>query len=214
MSVIHRQGLNWVIIDKIGNLDFINSVVNDVDTANDWSSMTSAKGIKSRQHYILNPKWKPVDNLKQPEGWEELRRRYTNIVQKEIVNYGLMPFEWKDLYPTSAWTVIGEEGSYHTVHEHGVGNISTVLYLKVPKDQPPPAGQIFFVMHSDPYSDLSNPQFRTLHIHPEEGMIVIFPSWMIHGVYPQGPGVRQTLNIDFNGDPDWRTKGLNLNELS
>ena len=220
MSQIFRQGLNWIIIDHISNLDFTDEVINSV-SQKDYSDYTSAKGPKSKQHYIMNPSWMPMANFEEPSGWPKLREKYTQIVQREIVNYGLMPMNWRELHACSAWTVIGEEGSYHTIHEHGPMNISTVTYLKVPQQKrtledlqnltpstTPPveatAGQIYFVMDGAPYNPLSTPHYRLFHITPQEGMIVIFPSWMLHGVYPQGPGIRQTLNIDFNGDPNYK----------
>ena len=203
MSQIFRQGLNWVIVDHLSDTEFTDEVINSV-TTDDWSAYTSAKGEKSKQHYIMNPSWMPMQGHQEPQGWGTLRSKYEKLVQREVVNYGLMPHNWTNLHACSAWTVVGDEGSYHTIHDHGPNNICSVTYLKVPKEQESPAGQIFFVMHADPYSPLSVPTFRVFHIQPQENMIVIFPSWMQHGVYPQGPGIRQTLNIDFNGDPNYK----------
>lgn len=203
MSQIFRQGLNWVIVDHISNLDPANKMLESV-TTEDWHAYTSAKGTDSHQHYIINPSWMPSASHKEPEGWPDVRRKWEQMVQREIVNYGLMPTNWRELHACSAWTVTGEEGSYHTVHEHGPMNICSVTYLKVPKGQESPAGQIYFILHADGYNPLSTPAFRVFHIQPQEGMIVIFPSWLLHGVYPQGPGLRQTLNIDFNGDPNYK----------
>lgn len=203
MSQIFKQGLNWVIVDHIGNLDSTNQMLETV-TDDDWHAYTSAKGSNSRQHYIINPTWMPHAGHQEPIGWPDVRRKFTKIVQTEIVNYGLMPMNWTELHACSAWTVTGEEHSYHTIHEHGPMNICSVTYLKVPEKQESPAGQIYFVLHSDGYNSLSTPNMRVLHIQPQEGMIVIFPSWILHGVYPQGPGTRQTLNIDFNGDPNYK----------
>lgn len=214
MSQIFRQGLNWIIIDFISNLELANEVSNDVNTK-DFSDFTSAKGPNSVQNYIINPRWMPSDSHTEPKGWPDLRSKWEDIVQREVVNYGLMPSNWKKLHACSAWTVKGEEGSYHTIHEHGPLNVSSVTYLEVPprpinltpSTEPPKnnnQGQIYFVMDGGPYNSLSVPNFRLFHITPQPGMIVIFPSWMLHGVYPQGPGIRRTLNIDFNGDPNYK----------
>jgi uncharacterized protein (TIGR02466 family) len=207
MSQIYRQGLNWLIVDFISNLSFADKVLKNV-TDHDWSDFTSAKGEKSRQHYIINPSWLPKDDFVEPEGWSELKSAYENMVQKELVNYGIMPIDWKKIHACSAWTVVGEEGSYHTAHEHGPNNISTVTYIDVPQSTDENQGQVFFVLHSDPYSNLSPPNFRVFHIKPQKGMILIFPSWLVHGVYPQAAGRRQTLNIDFNGNPNYNFRGL------
>jgi hypothetical protein len=203
MSQIYRQGNNWVIVDYLSSVEFTNEVLNSVYEKN-WAEHTSAKGINSTQNYIINPSWMPDEGHKEPKGWENLKNIYENIVQKEIVNYGLMPYDWGKLQAKSAWIVTGSEGSYHTAHEHGPSNICSVTYIDVPEKKQDKAGEIFFIMHCDSYSQLSPPNFRTLHIQPQKGMIVIFPSWMIHGVYPQSVGVRKTLNIDFNGDPNFK----------
>lgn len=102
----------------------------------------------------------------------------------------------------------GNKGSYHTPHEHGRDYVSCVIYTEVP-DGPSPLmdtvgasdnrGPIYFVMHSDNYSHLYHPQKRLLHVLPEKGMIIIFPSWLIHGTLPQGEGIRTTVNFDLGG---------------
>jgi hypothetical protein len=198
MSKIFKQGLNWVIVDFISNVNFTDEVLNTV-TDHNWADFTSAKGDASQQHYIINPSWLPVENHKVPDGWDNLKNTVKNIIRPQLINYGLMPVDWQDLEATSAWTVIGKEGSFHTAHEHGPDKVCSIIYTQVPENQKDPQGQIFFIMHSDPYSHLSQPNFRVFTINPQKGMIVIFPSWMVHGVYPQGPGIRQTLNIDFIG---------------
>lgn len=205
MSEIFKQDSNWVIIDSIGKdtLEFARSVLADTDE-NDWSQYTSAKGPKSKQQYIINPVWMPSQGHKEPAKWPELRSTFETLVQRNLVLHSLMPGNWQKLHACSAWTVVGEEGSYHTIHEHGPQNVCSVTYLEVPKDQEYPAGQLYFVMHGASYNSLSVPATRIFHINPQPGTIVIFPSWMLHGVYPQGPGIRQTLNIDFNGDANYR----------
>lgn len=208
MSRIIQQGLNWLIIDFIADVDSIKDLLDDV-TPHDWSDYTSAKGENSRQHYLINPPWMPIEDFKQPTGWLDLKKKMTRIVQNEVVHYGKMPMNWHDLHPCSAWTVIGGEGSYHTVHDHGPNTVSSVTYLEVPEKQSGSAGDIFFIMHADGYNPLSVPNTRIFHVKPQKGMIIIFPSWMFHGVYPQGPGIRQTLNMDFNGDSNYNFNHVN-----
>lgn len=195
---IIKQGLNWLlIVDATELVEETKQVLDDVYQFN-FAPFTSAKGEKSVQHYLTNPSWMPKDDHRPPAGWDTLQEKYKNLSKRQLINYGLLPDSWKDFQVHSSWAVAGQEGSYHTVHEHGYNNICTVTYLEVP---PPsfhaPDGQIYFIMHSDGYNEMSRPTFRVLPIQPHQGMMVIFPSWMLHGVYPQGPGIRQTLNIDF-----------------
>lgn len=203
MSKIFREGSNWVIVTFLSDVEPFQKVVDDVCQI-DWSHYTSCTGEKSRQHYLINPKWMPDSNHKQPKGWDKVQSKFESLIQKELVYHCVMPSNWNKVHACSAWTAIGEKGSYHTIHDHGPSNICSVTYLKVPEGQEEPAGQIYFVMHGQSYNTISIPKMQVFHVRPQKGMMVIFPSWMLHGVYPQGEGIRQTLNIDFNGNPDYK----------
>ena len=92
----------------------------------------------------------------------------------------------KKLKLLNAWTVYGKQGSFHALHRHNdkqYNHLATVIYLKVPKKEP---GDFVYVIED-------NYDFIT----PKEGMIFAFPIQMIHGTHPQGKGLRQTLNLDF-----------------
>lgn len=199
--MIIQQGLNWIITDQIADLEPIRRVVNDASTE-DWSKYTTAKGSRSRQHYLTNPSWMPAQVHHEPEGWDELKTWYETTVQKQLVHHGLMPSQWNKLNANRAWTVIGEEGSYHTLHDHGPNAVCTITYLDVPENQSEAdrEGQVFFVLQSDPYHPLAPVKHKVVHVTPKPGMLIIFPSWLLHGVYPQGAGIRQTVNIDLVGN--------------
>jgi len=203
MTQIFRQGKNWLIITQIDNISDIKEMLEDVDKQN-YAEFTSAKGINSKQHYIIPPTWMPSNDHTYPQQWDTIKEKYAMVVQKELIHHGIMPFSWNRLYAKSAWTVKGEQGSWHTVHEHGPGSISTITYTAVPKknDNDPPytTGSVYFIMDGGSYSEISIPGTRVMHITPHEGMLIIFPSFMLHGVYPQGPGLRQTFNVDYHGD--------------
>lgn len=199
--MIVTQGLNWLITDQVSDLEPMKKVVSDV-TEEDWSTYTTAKGPKSRQHYIINPSWMPSEVHREPKGWSDLKSWYEKNVLKSLIHHGLLPSQWSGITANRAWTVIGEEGSYHTIHDHGPNSICSVTYLEVPEKNKndEKAGQVYFVLQSDPYHPLTPVKHKVVHISPKPGMMVIFPSWILHGVYPQGPGIRQTINVDFVGN--------------
>lgn len=199
MGTLIREGSNWVLIKELADISWTEQLLSET-TKTDWHEYTSAKGKNSRQHYFTNPSWMPEENFQSPPSWESTAEVLRGIVQKEIVNHGVMPFKWDSMQPASGWTVIGEEGSYHTAHDHGPENISTVLYTSVPLKQEDPEGVIYFMLDGGGYSPVSKPNFRLFHVCPRVGTLVIFPSFIIHGVYPQGAGKRQTINIDFRGE--------------
>lgn len=205
MSQIFKQGKNWIIIATLKSTDDIKEMLATVDPTN-YADYTSAKGSNSKQNYIIPPSWMPNEQHRYPEHWDTVKERLSKVVIGELIHYGILPFKWKEIHPVSAWTVTGGEGSWHTVHDHGPDTVSSIIYTAVPPrpelDAPYTLGSTYFVLDGEPFSDLTKPNMRVFHINPHENMIVIFPSHLLHGVYPQGPGLRQTLNIDFHGDPN------------
>lgn len=196
MEII-RQGLNWLIISKVSDelIEESKEVLKGVYDAN-FAPFTTASGKHTVQNYLTNPGWCRDPLHYEPKGWDILKEKYKTHTQKELVNYGQM--QWPSMEVHSAWSMVGDEGSYQTIHQHGLGHICTVTYLDVPEFDPQSrGGYIYFVLHAEPFNEFSQPVTRYLNIRPEAGMSIIFPSWMLHGVYPQPPGLRRTLNIDF-----------------
>lgn len=193
-------GNNWIIYDKLDNVDDLKLLVSDADPV-DYSEFTTASG-GSHQRFFTTPAWKPSYTPKLPSSWDKTKTTYEDVIQKYLVHYGKFPFDWYKLSMRSAWTVTGNKGSYHTPHEHGRDYISSVIYTEVPNKEPTPDnGGIYFVLHADTYSQIYHPEPRLASFIPEEGMILIFPSWIIHGTLPQGDGIRTTVNFDLTGDP-------------
>ena len=135
----------------------------------------------------------------------DFEKKYKNQILNRIKAADLFDERNKediDLKPINAWSVIGEENSYHTIHCHNEGifdGISTLVYLEVPetnvKDEP--ENDIFLVTRVGS----GNPFYYKIppysSINPEVGKLLIFPDWVLHGTYPQTKGIRQTFNIDY-----------------
>lgn len=99
---------------------------------------------------------------------------------------------------SGAWTVLGQENGYHTVHRHNMTSLEelcTVLYLESPLNTPEQDtdGKGAFY-----YFDYENSHLMCKHFLPTKGDLLIFPAYMLHGSYPQAKGLRQTLNLDFS----------------
>lgn len=87
----------------------------------------------------------------------------------------------------SAWTIYGEENTYHSCHRHNTNDdICTVFYLDVNYEPNKDDGYLYFFKDGECH-----------HHEPKKGDLLIFPATMYHGTYPQPPGQRQTLNMDF-----------------
>jgi hypothetical protein len=103
---------------------------------------------------------------------------------------------------SAVWTINGYENAFHEIHSHTPRNIlfnkgrpfgiSVSIYLTVPTVVDPlRTGNLYAVLQD------RNKDNYTFSHHPEEGDVLIFPSWIYHGTVPQSPGLRQTLNFDF-----------------
>tara|TARA_Y100000816_G_C25729151_1_gene384104 strand:- start:60 stop:596 length:537 start_codon:yes stop_codon:yes gene_type:complete len=109
----------------------------------------------------------------------------------------------------SAWVVSQYENEYNPIHNHTGCDISGVVYLKMPnvkgrrnieskKNQTDNDGDITFV-----HSAMGNRNFDVLEkgiisITPTVGLMVMFPSYLLHTVYPF-VGKEERRCIAFNG---------------
>ena len=175
--------MHWIIKSKIlldDILPIVDSLTNTLDAIDLTKEPKSTQGAKSKQWQLISVKDKD---------WIDLVEAVKIKVKAE----------WKKKFDQDillacrgAWTVQGDEYSYHTLHSHQtVGNdaskrISTVAYLHMPERRWDGDGAFYFVKEDKSY-----------HIDPEPGTFIIMPSTLLHGAYPQPAGLRQTLNLDF-----------------
>ena len=156
----------------------------------------------AEQYWLIHQK---DDFFVQDSRFYDFEKKYKNQILNRIKAADLFDERNKediDLKHINAWSVIGEENSYHTIHCHNEGifdGISTLVYLEVPetnvKDEP--ENDIFLVTRVGS----GNPFYYKIppysSINPEVGKLLIFPDWVLHGTYPQTKGIRQTFNIDY-----------------
>lgn len=120
----------------------------------------------------------------------EATRSVTTKVDPERLEMKL--FAWMNMNPT---------GGYNAPHTHPGAHWSGVYYVRQPQVDSGNSGMIEFL---DPRSDL--PSWRILQarafrpkrkIRPEAGEIVLFPSYLVHWVYPNETG-GERVSIAFN----------------
>ena len=110
--------------------------------------------------------------------YETLKNIVFNFI-KSTLNKEISKFELK-----SSWAVCQFESDYNPVHWHS-GHISGVMYTKMPKDlgssykERNKNGKIAFI-HGSTQLLVSS----VFDVKPEVGDIYIFPSYMMHTVYP------------------------------
>lgn len=138
--------------------------------------------------------WPGDNKLSWIKTWIEFQaREYQEKIWDQSGKFGSL-----DLVPTlmNAWTITQPENSYQVTHTHPFGHISGNIYLELPEFNSNSAetdGCISFVF--DRPADVQGVRF--LHVKPELGMMLIFPSWLPHQVYPwQGTGKRRVIAWD------------------
>jgi hypothetical protein len=92
-----------------------------------------------------------------------------------------------------AWSVrLTGGGGHHTNHIHGLGWLSSALYVALP----PMAGQDGWLTIGAPPAELALDMPPRSTVEPKPGRLVLFPSWLWHGVTPFGDGERLTIAFD------------------
>jgi len=174
---LHYVDLDMSIVDFFGGI--INKIIQDKDPVDLKNLSTSGGGIQ----YDLY-KTCIVDPHENLNPLEPISSYIKNIICETGVTSSI-----DNLNLASSWTVLGKRGSYHTCHKHNTNkDVSTVLYLETPQtNDERDEGIFYFVINNEVHE-----------LVPKKGRLLIFPVTMYHGVYPQGDGLRQTLNMDFS----------------
>jgi uncharacterized protein (TIGR02466 family) len=97
----------------------------------------------------------------------------------------------------ASWAIRGQSGTFHRSHVHSKGWYSGTCYVEVPAsiNRDSEAGHLV----------LGEPPFATKDhldpiatIQPEQGKLVLFPSYVWHSTRPySGKGWRQVIAFDF-----------------
>jgi uncharacterized protein (TIGR02466 family) len=110
-----------------------------------------------------------------------------------------------------SWINVMDEGDFHTLHCHPGYTISGTYYFRVSDKQ----GSIRFNNPNNLMFHCAFPQGQispqTTDIVPDDGDIILFPSWLVHGTQKNATK-EQRISIAFNIDPvnpvDQRVLGL------
>ncbi|MES2639947.1 MAG: putative 2OG-Fe(II) oxygenase [Myxococcota bacterium] len=103
-----------------------------------------------------------------------------------------------------AWATVMERGDHVHVHDHADAHWSAVLYLDAGEMTGETDGRLSWI---NPSGGHRNPPGRPLsatsfHLTPEAGLLVIFPGWLRHSVFPYaGTRPRVALAANFELAP-------------
>jgi len=143
-------------------------------------------------HDLLN--W-PEPEIAQLKSW--INDAFLEMMK---VQAGPQPFNCR--ISLTGWANLNRRGDYNRSHTHSGNHWSGVYYVEPGEDVEgrPLSGAIEFI---DPrpainvYDIPGIPQVSTWTIRPEPGMMLMFPSWLRHGVLPY-EGEKRRLTIAFN----------------
>jgi uncharacterized protein (TIGR02466 family) len=128
------------------------------------------------------------------------------------------PDAFKGSLSVSAWAAICRDGAYHAPHSHPDSAWSGAYYVDAGDSRPdwPLSGVLEFL---DPRAGVDavtapgDPYGEPYRVTPQEGLLVLFPSWLQHWVHPYR-GMTPRIAISFNATmlpttADQRTAGGN-----
>lgn len=104
-------------------------------------------------------------------------------------------------FDLESWINIHEHGGFNFLHIHEGAYLSGCLYLRVPAG----SGSLVFrdprpgAVHGSLKGPVAN-GYRDISLKPEDGLLVLFPSWLEHFVEPHA-GDRPRIVIAFNAVP-------------
>jgi uncharacterized protein (TIGR02466 family) len=119
------------------------------------------------------------------------------LLNKLDSSYSVRKFMLKD-FKINSWTVIMEKGGHQQEHIHNDGWISGVYYVSIPKEIENDKEKTGWLELGRVKENFLNDDYPKYTIKPQEGMIVLFPSYMWHKTIPiQGDEKRICLAFDI-----------------
>lgn len=193
MDEIYRySNFNWVIETQYNQLDNLKEFLNKTEGVPYKKGLSTSSN--SNQYWFLGH---GADYSKNTS-YQKITKSISKLVKEKLIKHQLL-FEDINLKPCSCWSVTGIKGSFHKVHDHGLQNsICTITYTQVPEIMNDEEGYVYFILSNEIRSPTYASIPKAIEIKPELGKMIIFPSHMLHGVYPYPEGIRQSFNLDFN----------------
>ena len=180
-----------------------------------WASKIADHQIINKQilSYILDLQKKDSEGIKKSNfnGWhshdfnlnEDAPKNFTQAIKLNI-NQALKDMNWdlekQEVKITNMWAIINERGAFNQKHHHGNSDISAAYYVNAYEN----CGDISFYdprpapVFKHPLSKSANLLNASVNsIKPEEGMLVLFPSYVEHSVSPNLSNKKRVV-ISFN----------------
>jgi uncharacterized protein (TIGR02466 family) len=147
--------------------------------------------------------WRSEPNLLEWKG-EEINGLVTEIQAaiEQVIAATSGDQGFRGYLKLNAWANVLRRGNYNTIHNHPESTWSGVYYVDVGTTATEnPLSGVLELMDPRPFVEMvatpGQPFGRPVRIQPENGLMVLFPSWLYHQVHVySGEGVR--IAIAFN----------------
>ena len=183
--------INGNINDTFGS-DDIQKIINDIVSENNILTEDldplSTRGDGSKQYSLT----------KYENQMSSIVEKIGSIVEQQLESRNIIPKDTK-FKCVNIWTVLGCENGFHKIHRHRPGTISVTIYLSIANSDFHKSGSFYAIING-----------QTIEHIPKCGDCLIFNDSVLHGSYPQGDGLRQTLNMTFALERQF-TPMVNLN---
>ena len=180
-----------------------------------WASKISNHQIINKEilSYILDLQKKDSEGVKKSNfnGWhshdfnlnEDAPKNFTQAIKLNI-NQALKDMNWdlekQEVKITSMWAIINEHGAFNQRHHHGNSDLSAAYYVTAKEN----CGDIVFYdprpapVYRHPIAKSPNILNASVNsVQPEEGLLVLFPSYLEHSVNPNNSSSKRIV-ISFN----------------
>lgn len=190
---LHLMFSTPIIVDQIDDAEAVNAelmrLIEERRLVDEGVVRSNAGGWHSKQDFAV---WSG------PSGSKVLQR----VLQLARDNTVKIEDSPPPVWTAEGWANVSGSGASNKPHVHGGAFWSAVYYVRAPESE---SGKL--VLHDPrmPALRMYAPNLRfkgagpeqVARIKPKSGMIVMFPSWLMHGVEPwQGEGER--VSIAFN----------------
>ena len=161
--------------EKIKNYAYSLKSANDGGVMMDGSIIVRSDFSSSGQYYSSVPSRHSSNKI--PKYMNDLLDSFCDIIQKNITN-------GEEVYVDNWWFNVNHKGVLNTHHSHPGADYSLVYYVKTHED----CGDLVLKRSDDKvlfnrefvhHYEMENPDCS---IKPEDGQLVIFPSWLKHSV--------------------------------
>jgi uncharacterized protein (TIGR02466 family) len=143
--------------------------------------------------------WHSADNFQARSEFKEIVNLVAANALKvaQEINWDLSKVK---LTVHSCWAIVNGRFASNYIHTHPNSLLSAVYYVQAPEN----CGGVFFRdpresahIFLPPVADVSPWTLQKVTFKPVEGRILIFPSWLLHGVEPNFSD-RDRISMSFN----------------